>query len=158
MNITIYTNSTDKRYLNKNLKQIGSYSGLVAKDNLNILTPEIILTNVNNGIVPEIMGFANYCYIPNLLRYYYIVDKKLLTGQRISFSCMVDPIYTYKDAIKNCTGTAVRNENIPFSYIVDDQVPVESYLTVKFIAKEPLFDNTKSDGVNFILNIAGGGS
>lgn len=158
MDITLYINKMDKRYLIKNLTPLGSYSGLVAKDNLNILTPKIILTNLNNGIVPEIMGFANYCYIPNLLRYYYIVDKELLTGQRISFSCMIDPLQTYRNAIKNCTGTAVRNENTPFSYIVDEQVPVESYLTVKFIAKEPLFDNTNSDGVNFILNIAGGGS
>lgn len=155
MDVTLYTNSSDKRYLNKSLTSYGSYSGLTIKDSMDILTPTFIIGNFGS-VAADIMGFVNYCYIPNLSRYYYITDKKLLTGTRIQFTCLVDPLYTYRNAILNCNGTAVRNENQSFSYIVDDQVPVESYLTVKYLAISDLFDN-KTVGTNFILNVAGGG-
>lgn len=155
LNVTLYTNSSDKRYLNKQLTSYGSYSGLTIKDNMDILTPTFILANVGSA-ANEILAFVNYCYIPNFQRYYYITDKKILTGTRVQFTGLVDPLYTYRSGILNCTGTAVRNESQAFSYIVDEQVPVESYLTVKYLAIADLFDN-KTNGTNFILNVAGGG-
>lgn len=157
MDITVYTNSSDKRCLTKSKTEIGTYTGLIIKDSIDILTPSFILQNIDNGIISEIMGFANYMYIPTLARYYYITDKQLLTGTRVSITGLIDPLQTYAEQIKACRGTAVRNENIDFSYIVDEQVPVESYLTVRFIAEAKLFDN-KTQGTNFILNVAGGGS
>lgn len=159
MDITIYKCSADKRQLDKTnfLAQVGSYSGLTPIENLAILAPEFYLS-FNSEIVPEIMGFANYCYIPVLARYYYIVDKSLMTGGRINFTCTVDPLMTYKDEILNCIGVAVRNENEDFSFIPDEQVPTSSYLKVSFLATASLFDNSETNGTNFILNVAGGGS
>lgn len=156
MDVTFYINTSDKRAINKNLSSVGPSSSLTIIENLDILTPTFILT-CSGSSIGDLMGFANYMYIGTLARYYYITDKKLLTGNRIQITGLVDPLYTYASQIKTCSGTVVRNENTPLSYIVDNQIPVESYLTVRFIAEAPLFDN-KTSGTNFILNVAGGGS
>lgn len=91
MNVEIYSCASDNRVVNKTLSPIGVYT-LTIKNELDILNPNFIVNYDGSSatIVQNLMGFANYCYIPDLGRYYYITNKKLITAKRFEFECSID--------------------------------------------------------------------
>ena len=124
MNVIFYRNTSDNRAVNKNLEELFIANCRIHGEN-SVMNPSLILETNTNSFN------ANYCYIPDLARYYYIKDWKLDTGLRIVFYCHVDVLQTYKDEISNNRGIAVRNETIGSGYIVDDQIPIDTRQSVE---------------------------
>lgn len=87
---------------------------------------------------------ANYCYIDAFKMYYFINDKILSDGGIITLQCSIDPLFSMKDELLNCSCVVIRNENIGSNDIVDDKLPInpnESFLELvntKLVA-EPAF-------------------
>lgn len=96
MNIILYNTSSDKKDLHKNLSNSLGSSTFEPKGDMDILRPYIILNHVGNTFKT-----ANYCYIEELGRYYFIVSKRGLIGGRMAFELMVDPLVSFSSPISN---------------------------------------------------------
>ena len=110
MNVTFYQNTSDKRYLTKNLINGKTYSGLIIKESLDVLNA-VFKIKVTNDSINLIMGFYNYMYVEDLDRYYFITDRKLLNGMVAEISGHEDVLMTYPE-IRNLNATITRQENI----------------------------------------------
>lgn len=154
--------SDDNRVVSKNLTAFSNnqYTGVVPKGELNIMKPQLIF-KVDSANIGELMGFANYMYIPELGRYYYIQSKTLLTGNRISLTGSIDVLMTYAAGIRNLNGTITRQENIGINDIVDSLLPLQNrkeLAVIEFESSEFNIANASTSNYNFVLNVAGGGN
>ena len=104
MTITTYTNTADKFILDKTnyLTIVDSAVSIALKDDTNIISPVLIISNV---LDPDI----NYCYIAEFGRYYYITNITGDAGNRAFVHGHVDVLMTYKDEIKACKCIANRS-------------------------------------------------
>ena len=153
MNVIFYRNTSDNRAVNKNLEELFTSNCRIHGEN-SVMNPSLILETNTNSFN------ANYCYIPDLARYYYIKDWKLDAGLRIVFNCHVDVLQTYKSEISANAGVVVRNEMIGSNYIVDDQIPLDTRQSVdvyKFATSPFNINSAGATSDNFVLNVAGGG-
>ena len=116
MYITLYRNGSDNRILRKSLTQISTPLSCDIYGSESIITPRFILEYV--GVE------ANYCYVAELNRYYYIRDIVLSpAGQRI-LMCEVDVLMSNIDEILNLNCLVLRQENETLcnKYLVDNRM------------------------------------
>lgn len=104
MEFKIYRSDSNYNVVDKTdlLSEIKTVDG-VLKDSVNIHSPTIILK------FDKILLEANYIYIPDFNRYYFIdnitIDKKVLI-----FDLSVDVLMSFKNDILNASGLIVRSE------------------------------------------------
>lgn len=123
MTVTLYTSTADPKVVNKSsyLTQIGTTSVTITpKASLDILYP-VIDINYNSSYLS-----ANYAYISDFGRYYYINDVTVQIGQIITLSMSVDPLMSFGTSILNAKACIVRSESIGQpTAIVDNRLPVD---------------------------------
>lgn len=91
MTIDLYVTDSDKRVLNKNLKNKKTLHGNL-KNETSIINPTILIeTNYVN---------SNYCYIKEFSRYYYINNITSIRNNLWMIDCSVDVLMSNKDEIK----------------------------------------------------------
>lgn len=119
MTVTLYQTSDDRRVVTKTLTAIASNVTIVPKEQLDILTPRIRLAWNTNYLA------ANYMYISDLGRYYFISDMLLNTGHNIDIIGNVDVLMTYDAEIRTLQATIIRSESIgaPTMY-PDEKLPI----------------------------------
>lgn len=88
MDIIFYNNTSDPNTINKALNEVTTLSGEL-KTSCDIISPNI--TIANNGMIN-----ANYCYIPEFGRYYFIVRQTILTNNVIEIDLNVDVLESFK--------------------------------------------------------------
>lgn len=104
MTIGLYYNKSDKRRLNKELETIATYNGYM-KNESSIIDPIIYIEgafNIGNNIN------ANYLYLPDYRRYYYITDIIQVRANLVQITATVDPLMSFKDELKECSGIVRR--------------------------------------------------
>lgn len=104
-------------------------------------------------------GVVNAFYIPEYMRYYSISKTVRLSGNIIEIYGSVDVLWTYKEAIRNCSAVCISNENIKAGFVPDNNFPVDvrKETIVYQFEGEPFNTETASDSTyNFVLNVAGG--
>ena len=116
MYITLYRNGSDNRVLRKNLQQISTPLSCDIYGSESIITPRFILEYV--GVE------ANYCYVAELNRYYYIRDIVLAPGGQRILMCEVDVLMSNIDEILNLNCLIARNENRSLcnEFLVDNKM------------------------------------
>ncbi len=144
MTATLYVNTSDNRYLSKSISSQGSVPA-VLKEDTDLMQPVIILEN--SAQVQQ----ANYVYLDDFGRYYYIEDKTF-SHQRMYLSLRVDVLMSFAAGINNCDCIALRSTNKYNSYLNDAKYSQLAY-NRPVIHK---FDNSFSKNNQFILSIAGG--
>ena len=72
----------------------------------------------------------NYCYVADLGRYYYVDNIEMGIGGIMFVNCTVDVLMSFKDSIKNITGTVKRAENLSNGYIIDDNYKALCYSNI----------------------------
>ena len=87
------------------------------KNDISISNPILLLEGNDKG---DWLGF-NYVYIPSFSRYYFVDD--IIAGITTLWEAhlTIDALFTYKDAIKSCSGYVERNENEFNKFIVDSK-------------------------------------
>ena len=116
MNIQLLSISDDTRKINKTVNQITELLPCaVTEDSNSVLNPKMLLKWNSNYIG------ANYAYIPEFQRYYFIDDISLNTGGNCVISLSVDVLYTYSAQILQMTVTAARSSNKYNRYLNDNQ-------------------------------------
>lgn len=115
LNITLYNTNSDALRVNKTLSAIGSYNcDLLETSTRN--APKITL-NASNDIIN-----ANYAYIPDYHRYYYVEDVVILDGYRVQLNLSVDRLMSFiQPNVASLVGYVERNENDFNTKLVDDQ-------------------------------------
>ena len=116
MYITLYRNGSDNRILRKSLTQISTPLSCDIYGSESIITPRFILEYV--GVE------ANYCYVAELNRYYYIRDIVLAPGGQRILMCEVDVLMSNIDEILNLNCLVLRQENETLcnKYLVDNRM------------------------------------
>ena len=150
MNIILYRNSSDNRVLRKRLTQVSTPLSCDIYGSESIITPRFILEYVGVD--------ANYCYVAELNRYYYIRDIVLAPGGQRILMCEVDVLMSNIDEILNLNCLIARNENSEFTYLTDEQVMITTdkrLEIIEFTGSIINIDNASSTTTNFILAVAG---
>lgn len=118
MLLNLYSTTDDTRKLEKALTTVKNITA-IPSENVTMLAPAFIV-EYDRAILA-----ANYCFIPEFGRYYFIRDITLLKGNRLQINCSVDVLKTYADDLKNCTAVIIRNGGIGEpSMIPDNQLPI----------------------------------
>lgn len=102
MTIELFNNTSDNNNLNKSLTSHGNKQCDI-KGEIDLIRPTFVVGHVSNQFKD-----CNYCYVPDYGRYYYITNKKGLLGNRMMLECVVDPLMSFKDAIKEMSVIADR--------------------------------------------------
>ena len=148
MNVTLYSNKSDIRVLNKNLSLLGTVTAQFNQE-VSIEDPILILDAKDNYIN------ANYVYIEKFARYYIVTDKRVLDGGRIEITCHVDVLMSFKNAIYNAQIIAERSGSNPDVFVTDDVVTVrDSITTYVRNVKVNAFPGLTA-GNNYVLTIGG---
>ena len=120
--INLYNNSSEPEVVDKSLSLQTSLQGQL-KDNTSIITPTILM-NINS--IPT----ANYMYIPDFHRYYYITNIECVRNGLIQISAKCDVLMTYKSGIRACNALVERQEYNYNPYLVDNLYPMDNKNTV----------------------------
>lgn len=121
MNITLYTNTADSRIANKSgfLTAIATLTGARPTDEMSIVTPVICVDN--NAAVLS----ANYVYISDFSRYYYITNIEVKSGSQVYIYCNADDRYNWYNYYKNKSCIITRSEKIGApTAIPDSKLPI----------------------------------
>lgn len=134
MTAKLYFNKSDKRYVNKDLEAI-TYEGsdhidIEFKDDTSVVNPTFILRTQSKVLT------ANYIYVPDLNRYYYINDY-VVSHQRIFINCHVDVLMSYKSSLMSKNVIAKRSENRYNLYLPDDKFKMYNYPKVQTLTFTP---------------------
>ena len=110
MNITLYSNSSDNNVVTKNISQIASLTGSLRNES-GIMSPSILI----EGTYPS----ANYCYISDWGRYYFIEEIISVRNNVSEIRCRIDTLMTYAQQIRGLTAIIKKQENDYNLYIND---------------------------------------
>lgn len=147
MNLTFYNNTGDIRQLNKNITQIGS-APITAQltYSVTISDPSFVMSYDANLIN------ANYVYVQEWGRYYFIKDRRMIDGNRIEMSCHIDVLMSFKNEILNSDVIASRSASHANPWIPDDLVGDEgTFETYYRKSNTTPFSSTGS----YLLTVAG---
>lgn len=148
MDAYLYFNKSDKRYVDKKLESI-TYDGgsdhvdVEFKEDTSIEDPTFILRTQSKVLT------ANYIYVPNMNRYYYI-NSYTVSHQRIYIDCHVDVLMSFKTEFKKENVIVARNETLFDMYLDDNKYKVQNRTCVRTV-RFPSGFTTR----NLILGVVG---
>jgi hypothetical protein len=155
MTINLYSTGDNPKTVSKTLTAISSVQGRATQP-CNILRPELILSG--DSTVNAIN--ANYVYVPDFGRYYFVKDHTTDTAARIILSCEVDPLMSWAAGIRASKQLVTRSESVGKpTEITDNQYPLskrKNMFVIAFEGGSMNLDSATADTYNFIINVAGG--
>lgn len=155
MSVILYTSPDDPRKVGKSLTPVATFPTVSFKGDVSVLQPTVILS-YNMGVIQ-----ANYMYISDFGRYYFIRDKVVTSGGRIEVRGRVDVLTTYSIQIVQLTALRVRAELDKPTYITDNYLPLlpnKTARVIEFVGGDFNIETADNTSYNFVLNIAGGGA
>lgn len=147
MNATLYWNKSDKRYLNKTLEKVKDIDIQFIEDS-SIVNPRFKYAASTNCIQ------ANYIFVPDLARYYYINNYTVSSGY-IILECHVDVLMSYRNEILEENVIIKRSEQWKTRcnlYLDDPEFHLLQYNTSQTIKFPGGFDSNKQE---FLLTVVG---
>lgn len=148
MNITIYNNQSDKRTLSKYLTSIAALNAVQATEDVNMLNPSFTF-NYSSSYLN-----ANYVYVQEWGRYYFITNRTCQIGDHITIECQIDPLMSFKNAILNADVIAERSSSHFDNYMVDNTI-ADSGKIKTIIRKGAQVFNTATASNNYIIYLGG---
>lgn len=154
MNITLFNCSAENNKLNKYSEMVivATYSGAVARQNLSLMNPILVLqesiANINS---------ANYCYIEEFGRYYYIREKTADMNGLFTLILACDVLMSFRTSILTQHGIVSKQANVYNMYLPGnvkcETRPLVSTIQFVPVQNSPTF-NTQSTSI--ILLAVGG--
>lgn len=92
MDVTLYHNYSENNAINKSISSIDTLTA-VCKGPVSVENPILIIDYASNDLS------ANYAYIADYGRYYYINNVTALTGGRLELNLSVDVLMSFSSAI-----------------------------------------------------------
>lgn len=136
LSIILYGTTDDSRVIDKTLTTVKSITAKPVEP-MTILTPRVVIDYDADVIA------ANYAYISDFGRYYYITDISIATGNRMTVSLTVDVLKTYADGIRECGVVVSRSEAAGNpTYIPDSSLPINPNKKELLTSKSEFTTNT----------------
>lgn len=152
MTLSLFKTNSDSRVCLKPIERIANLT-LLPNGELSILKPSFTIPFSNTYLK------ANYCYIDDFGRYYFINDMSILNGTMLSINCSVDPLMSFYEYFKLSKGYCIRNQNDIQPWVKDDLRPVVPYTTTRVLKLDNnIFNIDKADAnssTNFLLTVSG---
>lgn len=120
MTLTIYKNKSDKIRLDKDITQIATYDGCL-REGCSVTDPIIKVEGVFNIFQK---GNANYMFLPDYRRYYYITDIIQLRANIVEIHAKVDVLMSFRNEIRACSGIISKSSNNYNLYLDDGSLKV----------------------------------
>lgn len=118
MQVILYRNNSENNKIGKSLTQLTSVDGTL-RERTSILNPTLEI-NDNNVIN------ANYAYIPDFRRFYYITDIESVKRELWGVSMKVDVLESFKSEIGNNEALIGRQQYNYNLYLKDDLLKFSS--------------------------------
>lgn len=149
MNVFFYRTSDPREKVTKTLTLTLSLPNATVRsqDGISIMDPVITIATTNTALLT-----ANYMFIPQFARYYFITSIKEIRNGLIEFKAHCDVLMTYGSQIRNLKATIARQENKFNLYLPD--VAFKAYAYQKQQIKK--FPNPLTGANNLVLVVAGG--
>lgn len=145
MKVYLYYNVSENNKLEKRIDELETVE-FVFKSNDSVTNPTIRLKNTDN------VQIANYMWIDDYKRYYFITDKKPLTGGMWELTGHVDVLMTWRVNIRQLYGIVKESANLGNDYINGEQWVT----SVKDSTYIKTFPNQLLDDGEYVLITAGG--
>lgn len=116
--IVLMRSNSEKNRLTKDTETIMTVSGFL-REGTSIIDPVIKI----ECDISDVVG-CNYLSIPIFGRKYFVNDIRSIRNRLFEFSCHVDVLSTYADAIRENTGIIKRQENEWNLYLNDGTLKV----------------------------------
>lgn len=116
MNITLYNNSSPKIQIGKSLTVVKSMTGEL-REECDMINPSILIENA--GVIS-----ANYAYIPEFGRYYFITKITSVRNNMWRIDMHVDVRETYKNQIRENRAVVARSSGYYNLYLPDNKMPL----------------------------------
>lgn len=148
---TFYINESDHRKITKTLKQIGTVQDILFKDTTDMMNPSIQVRTVGSGTETRFDIDANYCYLEQTGKYYYITDAEYNNGY-YTLNLHVDVLMTYQKAILAQPAIIKRQTSLYNLWQQDDKFKTYEFTNVRTVG----FNGGFSENVqNFLLAVVG---
>lgn len=145
MNVFAYSFRGERNRLEKVLEQTGQYSGTLRQS---AGTMSVVLDlALENGAQLE----ANYCYIEELKRYYFVEDVETLYNGFFRLHLYEDVLMSHKEDIKKMRAVIVESENPNTSYM-----SCELQTNKTLLRSVPLDNPFLENGKLYMLTTQGG--
>lgn len=149
MNAKLYFNKTDKRYLCKDLTQVGDPLTVSLIEPTSVTDPDIILAPGT-----QVMK-ANYIWLEDFGRYYYI-NNYTFEYERIIAHCHVDVLQSFApEIIKENVVFERSNKNLASKYLNDEELKMYNYSlfkTKKFTPKDSIYFSDKTEQIVMVCS------
>lgn len=142
--IILYTNTSERNYVNKTLNRIETVEGNL-RDSTSIIDPHFTV-NINLSTVVQ----CNYLHVPAFGRKYFVNDIISYRNELVEFVCHCDVLSSFWDNIKNNNAIIFRNESAYNLYLDDGTFKTYQNPQVQY----KLFPNGFT-AETFVLAIAG---
>lgn len=128
MIVSFYRNMSDKKTLNKSISKIKDVE-------CNIKEPCSLLRPFVTMLKSELPGWnrANYAYIAEFDRYYYMGQPTITTAGRLEVQLEVDPLMSNKAGILGITCIIERSESVYNKMIKDELAPIRANRAIRYI-------------------------
>ena len=146
MIIKLYKNLSDKNVVDKSITQLGSDLSGTIREDCSVIDPVIKIEDYTGFNLTE----ANYAYIPDFGRYYFINNIVCLSDKIYELNMHVDVLMTYKEGIRSNTAVISRQENNYNLYLQDGVFKTYSQPHIQ-IAQFP----SGFSGYHLIFSVAG---
>lgn len=150
MTIELYVNNSEAIVVDKNITPLRTVSGTLRTPS-SILSPVILI----DGDVE--IAKANYLWISEFERFYFVGDIVSTVNGLWELSCHVDVLSTYKNKLRTLSAILARQENVYNLYLEDDRL-LTTCRRIYWTKAFPVRPNPGNsiDGSSFILTVAGG--
>ena len=146
MEINLYVNSSEPERVIKSLTDVATLTGSLHNES-DVVNPYVI---IEGAYFPST---ANYAYISDFGRYYYVTEVSSIRNGYIGVSLASDPLMSFANDIKNLRAIIDRQADMAHAnvYLPDDVIVHDSR---EFYAVKQ-FSNGFNDAGEFILITAG---
>lgn len=153
MILNLYSCGDAPETVDKTLTAIASNIPIKPTGSVNVLKPTIII-NYNASYLA-----ANYAYLSDFNRYYFVGSPSVETGKQITFYLSVDVLYSWAEDIRRSPAIVIRSESIGKpTYIPDQRLPIapsEQVITSALFDKKAF--GVANYGYNYVLTVQNGG-
>lgn len=137
MIVYLYKNNSDPRTVSKNIFGEIAIEATI-KGECSLTHPQLLFQRGERGYYSN----YNYCYIPELNRYYYIDNISFLPGNYAVFDTSIDVLMSHSSAIRSLTAMIERQEYLYNKYINDDDICMTQGSVAKAIDVGSVTDGT----------------
>lgn len=106
MKLKVYKNTSDNKVVSKSISQIGDDINGTLRAPSSIIDPVIVIDKPTGFTIAQ----ANYAFIDEFDRYYYINDIVVISNDLIELHMHVDVLHTYAAGIRSNTAVVGRQQ------------------------------------------------